>query len=148
MRTSCGNGFRRRVTNLAKEDFHIEGISCAACVRRLENGLNDLEGVRSATVNFATSKATVEYDSNVLNDEEIKQRIRDIGYDATDLYPAQKGRPDKTQVIIGGMTCAACVRRVETGSKINSGGRGRARKFSNLQGYGHPPATQYRYCPA
>ncbi|MGA7875610.1 MAG: heavy metal translocating P-type ATPase [Desulfoferrobacter sp.] len=102
---------------MAKEDFHIEGISCAACVRRLENGLNDLEGVRSATVNFATSKATVEYDSNVLNDEEIKQRIRDIGYDATDLYPAQKGRPDKTQVIIGGMTCAACVRRVEQALK-------------------------------
>jgi len=102
---------------LAKEDFHIEGISCAACVRRLENGLNDLEGVRSATVNFATSKATVEYDSNVLSDEEIKQRIRDIGYDVTDLYPAQKGRPDKTEVIIGGMTCAACVRRVEQALK-------------------------------
>lgn len=102
---------------MAKEDFHIEGISCAACVRRLENGLNDLEGVRSATVNFATSKATVEYDSNVLSDEEIKQRIRDIGYDVTDLYPAQKGRPDKTEVIIGGMTCAACVRRVEQALK-------------------------------
>ncbi len=102
---------------MAKEDFHIEGISCAACVRRLENGLNDLEGVRSATVNFATSKATVEYDSNILSDEEIKQRIRDIGYDVTDLYPARKGRPDKTQVIIGGMTCAACVRRVETALK-------------------------------
>ena len=45
---------------MANKDFHVEGISCAACVRRLENGLNELEGVHSANVNFATSKASVD----------------------------------------------------------------------------------------
>ena len=101
---------------MANRDFQIEGMSCAACVRRVENGLNDLAGVRSASVNFATSRASVEYDENILSDEDIKQRIRDIGYEVSDL-PSAQGRPDRTDVIVGGMTCAACVRRVELALK-------------------------------
>jgi Cu+-exporting ATPase len=48
--------------NLAKETFQIQGMSCAACVRRVEKGLSTLEGVNSASVNFATERASVEYD--------------------------------------------------------------------------------------
>ncbi|MCJ7685917.1 MAG: heavy-metal-associated domain-containing protein, partial [Desulfobacteraceae bacterium] len=42
-------------------------MSCAACVRRVEKGLADLDGVFSAAVNFATEKATVEYDQAELS---------------------------------------------------------------------------------
>lgn len=120
-RVCCAIESRRRVTNLAKKDFHIEGISCAACVRRLEGGLNDVPGVRSAVVNFATSKATVEYDSAVVSDADIKRRIRDIGYEAADLPVVSQAPADKTEIIIGGMTCAACVRRVEQALKTVPG---------------------------
>jgi len=98
---------------LVKKDFHIEGMSCAACVRRVENGLKDLPGVVGAAVNFATSKASVEYDPGVVDEEVIKSRIRGIGYELVDLQPFDKDRQHKTDVLIGGMTCAACVRRVE-----------------------------------
>lgn len=98
---------------MAKKDFHIEGMSCAACVRRVENGLKDLQGVVDAAVNFATSKASVEYDPGIVADEAIKSRIREIGYEVVDLQPVKNDRQNKTDVLIGGMTCAACVRRVE-----------------------------------
>lgn len=43
-----------------KATLNISGMTCAACVVRVEQGLKDLEGVQKASVNFATEKATVE----------------------------------------------------------------------------------------
>ncbi|MBK6316051.1 MAG: YHS domain-containing protein [Blastocatellia bacterium] len=43
-------------------DLPITGMSCAACARTIEKTLSKAPGVRSANVNFATSRATVEYD--------------------------------------------------------------------------------------
>src|SRR6478672_1770276 len=42
-------------------DLPIEGMTCASCAARIERRLNKLEGV-SASVNYATEKAVVEYD--------------------------------------------------------------------------------------
>ena len=42
-----------------KSRWKISGMHCAGCASRLENVLRDLEGVSGATVNFATSTATV-----------------------------------------------------------------------------------------
>ena len=49
-----------------KESFKISGMSCAACAARIEKGLNKLEGVNSANVNFAMEKATVEFDDKLV----------------------------------------------------------------------------------
>lgn len=95
--------------NLVKRVIRIEGMSCAACVRRVERGLQSLAGVREAGVNFATSEARVEYDSAVVDEEAIRRRIEEIGYRAEPRPAAD----DKTTILVGGMTCAACVRRVE-----------------------------------
>jgi P-type Cu+ transporter len=96
---------------LAKEAFQIHGMSCAACVRRVERGLKSLEGVDEASVNLATERATVDYDSNLLKAEDIRQKISDLGYTPVIEQPARGDQT--TTVLIGGMTCAACVRRVE-----------------------------------
>jgi Cu+-exporting ATPase len=98
---------------LAKKIVHIAGMSCAACVNRVEQGIKALEGVQDATVNFATSQAVVEFDPQFVDEEAIARKIEEIGYEP--IAPAQTG-PDSLQkmtVVIGGMTCAACVRRVE-----------------------------------
>ena len=84
----------------------IHGMSCAACVRRVEQGLAGVEGVRRAEVNFATEKATVEYDPSVLDPGLLRDTVENLGYGVAD--------EPKTVVSIGGMTCAACVRRVES----------------------------------
>jgi Cu+-exporting ATPase len=75
--------------NLAKKIIHVQGMSCAACVARVERGIKDLEGVQDAAVNLATSKATVEYDPELVNESAIRQKIEEIGYEPLDLDSAK-----------------------------------------------------------
>ena len=42
--------------------FHVEGMTCAACVARVERVLNKLPGVAEASVNLAVGKASVVVD--------------------------------------------------------------------------------------
>ncbi len=102
--------------SLAKLSVPVYGMSCAACVSRVEEGLKSLRGVANASVNFATSKAMVEYDPAVLNEGSICSRIEELGYGAQLEAHQEKGLR-KTGVLVGGMTCAACVRRVENALK-------------------------------
>lgn len=86
-------------------------MTCAACVSRLERGLRETPGVISATVNFATEKARIEYDANLTSVGALQGAVRDIGYEA--FVDASDARQSKVTITVGGMTCAACVRRVE-----------------------------------
>jgi len=51
---------------LSEGVWHIQGMTCAACVRRVEQGIKELPGVLRAEVNFATERATVEYDETLI----------------------------------------------------------------------------------
>ncbi|MGO9568275.1 MAG: heavy metal translocating P-type ATPase [Desulfomonilaceae bacterium] len=107
--------------NSAKETIQIRGMSCAACVRRVEQGLSTLEGVNSASVNFATERASVEYDPDAVTPSALKAKIKELGYGVVETQASQDGKLQKTTVSIGGMTCAACVRRVEAALKVLPG---------------------------
>lgn len=63
----------------------IGGMTCAACASRIEKVLSKAEGVSKASVNFATEKATVEYDPQVIRISAIKQTIEKIGYKALNI---------------------------------------------------------------
>ncbi|NQU17051.1 MAG: heavy metal translocating P-type ATPase [Candidatus Saganbacteria bacterium] len=67
---------------MAKEKIiiSISGMSCASCVSAIENGLKSFKGVISANVNFASEKATVEYDPKTTDIEKIEQVIVKTGY--------------------------------------------------------------------
>ncbi|MBU1904515.1 MAG: heavy metal translocating P-type ATPase [Proteobacteria bacterium] len=97
-----------------KVQLNISGMSCAACVRRVEQGLADLDGVSSAAVNFATEKATVEYDPAELSVDQMAAKVKALGYEVVGDDKSGEPALQKTTVSIGGMTCAACVRRVES----------------------------------
>lgn len=90
-------------------------MTCASCVRRVEEGLRRTPGVLGASVNFATEKAQVEFDPQATDFKALLAVVRDLGYEA--LVDAESGRQEKTTIAIGGMTCAACVRRVENAIK-------------------------------
>jgi len=59
----------------------ITGMSCAACAARIEKTLKRADGVRQAQVNFATRRATVEYDPQQTDTRALVGTIRDAGYD-------------------------------------------------------------------
>ncbi|HBG23258.1 MAG: heavy metal translocating P-type ATPase [Syntrophaceticus sp.] len=61
-------------------ELKIQGMSCAACVARVEKGLQKLEGVEKASVNLATETASIEYRPGVLEPEDLTAAISRIGY--------------------------------------------------------------------
>lgn len=61
-------------------DLPITGMSCASCAQRIERSLSSAPGVRSAGVNLATSRATVEYDPEATTVRDLMSRVKDIGY--------------------------------------------------------------------
>lgn len=65
-----------------KVDLKLKGMTCAACAARIEKKLSKLEGVEKATVNFATEKATVEYDTSEIKPTEMIKAVEALGYEA------------------------------------------------------------------
>ncbi len=70
----------------AHVDLPITGMTCASCANRIERRLNKLDGV-TATVNFATEKAAVDYDPGAAAPEDLLGAVQAAGYDAA-LPPA------------------------------------------------------------
>src|SRR3989344_3715881 len=66
-----------------KKQYNITGMHCASCALTIENNLGRLKGVKSANVNFATQKATVEYDGDDGGDQKIIQTVKEAGYEAS-----------------------------------------------------------------
>jgi Cu+-exporting ATPase len=62
-------------------DLPITGMTCAACANRIERTLNKTPGVRKAGVNYATARATVEYDPSTTGLRQLMDRVKDVGYD-------------------------------------------------------------------
>src|SRR5262249_30205397 len=67
-------------------DLDLTGMSCASCAARVEATLNKLEGV-TATVNFATEKASVDFDASEVSPPELVAAVTSIGYGATVAPP-------------------------------------------------------------
>ena len=59
----------------------VTGMTCAACAARIEKKLNKIDGV-SATVNYATSKATVLHENGTTKVDSFIKTIEDLGYGA------------------------------------------------------------------
>lgn len=72
----------------------IGGMTCAACVRVIENKVGKLEGVSSVSVNLATEKATIVYEAEQVRLSQIKQKIRDLGYTPLEAETAAKADED------------------------------------------------------
>ncbi len=82
----------------------VTGMTCTTCAATIEKGLAETPGVEQARVNFASEKASIEYDPSKVSLAKIKNTISQLGYGAA---------TKKSVFPIGGMTCASCVARVE-----------------------------------
>jgi Cu+-exporting ATPase len=70
-------------------DLPITGMTCAACARRIETTLAKAPGVRRAGVNFATHRATVEYDPGATGIRSLMRTVEDVGYGTTGTATAR-----------------------------------------------------------
>ncbi|MBT3360830.1 MAG: cadmium-translocating P-type ATPase [Rhodospirillales bacterium] len=84
--------------------FRVEGMTCAACVGRVERVLARVPGTNGASVNLATEKATIEFDPAQAQPGDFMDVVSKAGFST----------PSETvEFGVDGMTCAACVGRVE-----------------------------------
>jgi len=100
---------------LNKTHFSISGMTCASCAARIERRLKAVAGVEEAHVNLATEKAEIVFNPVKVDDKALVQTIQDLGYQ---VVPP---REDKLTISVGGMTCAACVNRVEKTLRVLPG---------------------------
>jgi P-type Cu+ transporter len=61
-------------------ELPLIGMHCAGCAARIEKALASAQGVVTANVNFATTRATVVYHSHATDVNSIKGVVRDLGY--------------------------------------------------------------------
>ncbi|HEY9389747.1 MAG TPA: heavy metal-associated domain-containing protein, partial [Mycobacteriales bacterium] len=70
-------------------------MTCASCAARIQRKLNKLDGV-TATVNYATEKASVDYDPGQVTPEDLVAAVRAAGYSAA-LPPRYPGHLDPAE---------------------------------------------------
>ncbi|MFO8005588.1 heavy metal translocating P-type ATPase [Thioalkalivibrio sp.] len=86
----------------ARFALDVDGMSCASCVARVEEAIRSVPGVRDASVNLATGRATVEPGDATPRD--VVAAVAAAGYEpATEVL----------RFSVRGMSCASCVGRVE-----------------------------------
>jgi len=93
-----------QVGRLERIDLPIVGMSCASCAQTIEKNLSQLKGVNNASVNFATSRATISYNPQETEVENFVSAIRKSGYDVGTL---------SIELPIQGIECASCVQKIE-----------------------------------
>ncbi|MBW1713109.1 MAG: heavy-metal-associated domain-containing protein, partial [Deltaproteobacteria bacterium] len=88
-----------------KVELKVAGMTCAMCARGIEGSLKSLDGVASAQVNLGAETALVEYDPARVRLADLEEMITYSGYQVIH---------DRAVLKIGGMTCAMCVKAVES----------------------------------
>lgn len=91
---------------IKESTIQISGMTCSACVAAVEKGVAKMEGIDQANVNIATEQLTVQYNAEVINEANVKEKIEKLGYGVVEA---------KKEFDVTGMTCAVCANKVEKG---------------------------------
>ena len=79
-------GYQAEIANESQQvTIPISGMTCAACAQRVEKAIGKLDGVASASVNYATEKATVSYAPGKVRLSQIREYIEKAGYKALEI---------------------------------------------------------------
>ena len=65
---------------MKREIFDVKGMHCASCSQIIKKKLSKIDGVSSCEVNFASEKASVEYDSDKVQPHQMNQELEKLGY--------------------------------------------------------------------
>src|ERR1039457_4509072 len=65
----------------------VEGVACAGCIRKIENGLTNRPGVIDARLNFTQRRLAVDWRNDEIDAARIIAAIEGIGYHAHPFAP-------------------------------------------------------------
>jgi len=82
----AGYGIREEEDqHIRKVIMPISGMTCASCANAVQRAIGKLNGVKEVSVNLATEKAKIIYDSSKVRMHEIKNAVLKAGYQALDV---------------------------------------------------------------
>ena len=82
----------------------VTGMSCANCAMSIERVVKKVPGVKEVRVNFATEQASVSFDPERVQMQNLLEKIRDAGYGVA---------KSSVEIPVTGMTCANCAMTIE-----------------------------------
>lgn len=85
-------------------EIPIEGMQCAGCVKKVQDTLDEMEGIQKANVNLTTESARLEYDPEQFDRNQLPGVIKNAGFSIPE---------EDITLSIEGMHCASCVNKVE-----------------------------------
>lgn len=102
---------------MIKKTYKIKGMHCASCAGTIERVLGQTAGVRSASVNFASETALIDFDEKIVSQAQLAGVVESVGYkledglrlEAEEILDREKiEREKKTQtmrrkLIVGGV---------------------------------------------
>lgn len=100
------------MSNIVKETYKVEGMTCASCANAAERAVRKLDGVVNQNVNLATEKLTVEFEDDKVDYDTLEKAISKAGYKLV-----KEEKIEKIEMKVGGMSCAACAKAVERVTK-------------------------------
>lgn len=94
----------------------VKGMECAACALSIERTLSKKEGVKKATVNYATEKLYLDIDEEVISLKDVEAAVEKAGYGLV-----IKDDTIKRVLDVKGMDCTACATAIERTLSKNEG---------------------------
>jgi len=83
---------------MKKIDIDVTGMSCTACAMNIERSLKKFEGVDNASVNFATERATVNFDDTKIKLDDFNKLIISLGYGVAEKNEEGKLNVDEKEL--------------------------------------------------
>jgi len=97
-----------------KITLKVAGMTCAMCAKSIETSLKRLEGVRDVSVDLSNETVYIKFDESKIDLNRIIKTIEELGYSVI--------REKRDAIIkIGGMSCAMCVKTIESSLRKLSG---------------------------
>ncbi|KAJ8246747.1 hypothetical protein GJAV_G00254930 [Gymnothorax javanicus] len=130
--------------------IRVKGMTCQSCVGTIEGQLGQLAGVLSVRVSLGSGEAAILYAPAVIQPEQMRAAIEDMGFDATVMpattaalspirsAPVEVGRPLQdygregsdgaggwlaVKIAVEGMHCQSCIRNITASLSATPGVR-------------------------
>ena len=70
--------------------FEVSGMHCNGCVGSVTTKLEELDGVIAAEVSLEEEQAIVEFDANILGQDDFKAAVEEVGYSVGEILIADE----------------------------------------------------------
>ncbi|KKP47593.1 MAG: Copper-translocating P-type ATPase [Candidatus Woesebacteria bacterium GW2011_GWA1_33_30] len=86
---------------MTRQNINISGMHCTSCAGLIEKQLKKVNGVTEAHVNFASEKASIVYDSDLVKTPSLLEAVEKVGYTAeieTEELSKNQGKRQEAEI--------------------------------------------------